>query len=112
MEKYEEYQDANGVSIGRDTRVRIAGSGKPDFETNGNPPEFFTGVIVVISDPDGDVDDEGRSIGIPPAATVLFDDGEEDTFTGEVPREYYPEMAYGYMEGPIPYVFEDIEVIK
>jgi hypothetical protein len=39
------------------------------------------GYVVEITDPDGDVDDEGRSIAINPRITVLFDDGDQDSFT-------------------------------
>ena len=43
--------------------------------------EDFRGTVQVITDPDGDADDWGRSIYIYPRVTVLFDDGQEDSFT-------------------------------
>lgn len=38
------------------------------------------GVVVSVSDAEGDVDDEGRSVAINPRVTVRFDDGGEDEF--------------------------------
>jgi hypothetical protein len=69
------YHDANGEPIDKGDRVRIAGPHKI-------PSPESSGVILSISDPDGDVDDEGRSVYYPPRVTVLFDIGDEDYFLG------------------------------
>jgi hypothetical protein len=107
--EYEEYLDANENPIKKGDRVRIANLDKRDIGDS----EFY-GTITGISDPDGDVDDEGRSIGIPPRVTILFDDGGEESFNGFIPSKYYSELAYGHEfdDVPIPYVFEDIELDK
>jgi hypothetical protein len=109
MGKYEEYLDANEDEIKKYDRVRCVGL----KETEKGNDQYY-GIIREISDPDGDVDDEGRSIGIPPTITIHFNDGSEDTFSGYVPSKYYPALAYGHEfdEEPIPYVFEDIELDK
>lgn len=62
----ERHVDADGREIVVGSRVKVAG-----FED--------TGMVVSISDPDGDVDDEGRAFGIAPRITVEWADGE-DTF--------------------------------
>lgn len=36
------------------------------------------GVVTGISDPDGDVNDYGRPVAIPPYVSVSYDDGTED----------------------------------
>ena len=60
----ERHVDADGKEIVVGTRVKIVG-------WDG------VGVVVSISDPDGDVDDEGRAFGIAPKITVEWADGEE-----------------------------------
>lgn len=42
---------------------------------------FSGGVVTRITDPDGDVNDEGRPIGINPKVSVDYDDGTADTFS-------------------------------
>lgn len=39
------------------------------------------GVVTEITDPDGDVTDEGRAYSIDPTVTVVFDNGDFDTYT-------------------------------
>jgi len=50
----------------------------PDWGT-GKAARFY-GVVTEIDDWDGDVDDNGHSISIPPRVYVLFDDGSTDSF--------------------------------
>jgi hypothetical protein len=69
------YHDAEWESFDKGDRVRLAGPNKI-------PVEESSGVIIQLSDPDGDVDDEGRSVYWPPRVTILFDDGIEDYFDG------------------------------
>lgn len=63
------------------------------------------GTVTAISDPDGDVDDEGHMIGINPCITVKWD--------GEVEKENvstYNRSSY-YMDDPW-WECEEIEVVK
>lgn len=62
------------------------------------------GTVKSFSDPDGDVDDEGRPISIPPYATVLFDDGVEEQYPGHWKGRFYDDDA--------PFEFDDFEKIK
>ena len=62
-------------------------------------------VITCITDPDGDVDDEGRMYGINPRVTVTFNDGETETFTtGTISYqrgdEYVCDDLTGAVHGP------------
>ena len=108
------YVDANGVEIVAGDRIRMAGwpwADQPVLErpvlTVGLKPLTeceACGVIVRFEDPDGDVDDEtGRSIMIPAAIHVRFDDGTEDHYQGH--------WTGGYMEDDAPWEFEDVEKI-
>lgn len=83
----ERYIDTNGVEFKVGDRVND-GRG--------------SGVVESVSDPDGDVDDEGRSITIPPRALVKFDDGEDDYFTS-----YW--TAQGPWDDDAPWQFDDLE---
>lgn len=64
------------------------------------------GRVTAISDPDGDVDDEGRTIGYNPVVTVRWDDGtKEDIAT------YNHSTGWdGYMADPV-WEAEEIEVV-
>jgi hypothetical protein len=86
----ETYVDGNGVELKIGDRVD-AGDGVP-------------GTIRAFSDPDGDVDDEGRPINIPPYATVLFDDGVEERYPGHWAGKFYDDDAL--------FEFDDFEKIK
>jgi hypothetical protein len=63
---HEHYIDANGRPFEEGSRVHVCD---------------YPGTVTRITDPDGDVDDEGRTIGINPKVTVLFDDGSDDTYS-------------------------------
>ena len=39
------------------------------------------GRVTEVSDWDGDIDDYGKPIGIPPRISVMFNDGTDDDFT-------------------------------
>lgn len=43
--------------------------------------DAVVGVVTDLGDWDGDTDDYGRTIGIPPSITVRFDDGTTEHFT-------------------------------
>lgn len=63
--------DANGAKLEVGTQVWV---GPPTDPAN-------LGVVESISDPDGDVDDEGRGVAINPSVAVKFGDGTKDAFT-------------------------------
>jgi hypothetical protein len=110
----ETYVDAKGAEISKGDRVRMAGwpweelplGERPVLTVAGEPLSAAeaSGTILSISDPDGDVGDEGRSIAIPPRITVRFDDGVEDRYPGHW-------LAAGPWDEDAPYEFEDIEKI-
>ncbi len=84
------WTDANGKPLRMDTRVRCTG----DMEAP-------AGTIVMLSDPDGDVDDEGRSIYLPARVAVRWDDYPNDA----------PELYDGAMTvDPWVYQFDDLVV--
>jgi hypothetical protein len=47
--------------------------------------------VTEITDPDGDVDDEGRSYGIPPYVRVYFDGGGKGSFRSTSTAQFYDE---------------------
>jgi hypothetical protein len=57
--------DANEVEIKVGDKVKWGDSDEPNYQ----------GVVDHFTDPEGDVDDEGRSISIDPRCYVKFDDG-------------------------------------
>lgn len=67
---YYDVTDYNGNVLTKGKRVGFEDDGK-----------WVGGVITLITDPDGDVDDEGRPVSYPPRVHVKFDDGIEDSFT-------------------------------
>lgn len=87
--------DGRPIEVG--TRVRYFDflPGHPDWGIHCLAPMYCG--TVTDADPtdwDGDVDDEGRSYGIPPHVYVLFDDGTTQGFvTGE--WEHYPRPQPG-----------------
>ena len=44
----------------------------------GDGPPVEVGTVTAITEPDGDTDDEGRIVGIPPAVIVQYDDGTQE----------------------------------
>ncbi len=60
------------------------------------------GTVISVSDPDGDVDDEGRSIYISPKATVRFDNGDEEVYSS-----FW--TATGPHDEDAPWQFDDFE---
>lgn len=52
------------------------------------------GTVTCITEPEGDVDDEGRSIGINPRITVLFDDGVKDDFNTSYQGSWYDDGKF------------------
>jgi len=99
---HEDIRDDKNNAITLGTRVRLT----PYQYNRISDPEDF-GVVTAISDPDGDVDDYGRTVGINPSVTVLFDDGTEDSFTTHC--ENAQSVFYDYAN---PYwKCEDVEVV-
>lgn len=94
--------DYDGKPVNVGTRVRYH-----DFDAN--HPEFpaarakYEGVVLEITEFDGDVDDDtGRSIVIPPDVVVRHDDGEIASYTtsewtfklvGRTPSDENPEQV-------------------
>jgi hypothetical protein len=86
-----EHIDANGKPLKVGSRVTVG------------PEPGDQGTVVSISDLEGDVDDEGRSIAIMPRVYVRFDDGVEDDFgTSNV-------GGWNYYE-PLVFQCDDLEV--
>lgn len=84
--------DGNGVEFKVGTRVIV---GDPqDAESYGR--------VRQISDPDGDVDDEGRPVYYPPRVTVQFE-GFEDVFICH-------STASGPWDEDAPFACDDLEV--
>lgn len=82
-----EHVDANGKSFAVGTRVKVGGW--LDL------PEAF-GVVTEISDLDGDVNDEGRSVVIMPRVTVKFDAGDTEVYgtTGDLGMGMYADPVF------------------
>lgn len=65
----------------------------------------ITGVITSISDPDGDVDDEGRQYGISPRVYVQFGPEDGDDFGTSW-------TAKGWWDEDAPYQCDDVEFVE
>lgn len=91
--------DSKNRSVVVGSRVRCA---PEDFDEKGRPN---TGEVVEITEPDGDVDDDGRTIGISPRVVVMYDNGDMDTYVTSTHR-YFP----GFYEEP-EWLIEDVDVI-
>jgi hypothetical protein len=81
---YYTYKDANGEKIHQDDRVVMPDDG--DCQDRGT--------IIAINDPEGDVDDEGRTVYHAPSIRVHFDNGDVESFALDTwgdPRNYYPD---------------------
>ena len=75
--------DADGKPLAVGSRVAVG------------PEPGDQGTVTSISDLDGDVDDEGRSIAIMPRVYVRFDDGVEDDFgTSNTSGSFYEQMVF------------------
>lgn len=91
------YVDAKGNTIKAGDRVRIVMPPmKVDFATEGK--------VISISDPDGDTNDYGRVVAIPPQIEILFDDGDTDTYVMSW-------ASTGWWDENAPFVTEEVEVI-
>ena len=86
--------DGKGATIAVGSRVR---AGVPDVDD--------LGTVTQITDVDGDVDDEGRSVAYLPQVHVRFDDGVEDSF-----GSYW--SATGPWDEDAPFVCDDVEVVS
>jgi hypothetical protein len=85
-------RDDNGRDLAVGSRVRLYGADSPDDY----------GVVLGVSDADGDVRD-GIPVAIPPYVRVRFDNGVEDTFPAHSTARWYDE--------PPDYRCEDVEVV-
>lgn len=85
--------DGNEIAVG--TRVHMEADASA------------TGTVTDISEWEGDVDDEGRSIGIPPYVGVEFDDGSTDSF---ITSEWEYE-GWAWDREPVAGKVEDLTVV-
>lgn len=93
--------DAGGKKLSVGDRFKLYGYvAKADRED-----KLHQGVVTAISDPDGDVDDEGRSVHYPPKITALFDDGATEDF------ETFS-LARHYMDDDYTYQCDELEKIS
>lgn len=102
--------DGNEVKVGSKVMMPLYGEAPPE------PRDI--GEVIEISDFDGDADDEGRSIIIPPDIKVKFPDGSVETYVtseweytegGWVPDEDGdPEPGWNLAEGKV----EELLVVK
>lgn len=74
-----ELRDFDGrlIKVGTSVRIFDFDPTHPDFER----PGAYVGRVVEIEEWDGDVDDDGRSISIPPRVVVEWQDGSRDTYS-------------------------------
>lgn len=103
---YGELTDFDGRRIEIGTRVRMYDyePGHPDYRSDNH--SWYQGEVIDLGEWDGDCDDEGRSIQIPPYVTVRWNDGQSSEFpTSEWEFEYsvtadWPELipALGKVE--------------
>jgi len=84
--------DANGTLLAVGSRVRCGDD---------------AGTVTQITDPDGDVVDYGRTVGINPEVKVDFDDGTEDSFT----TGYKMNWAL-YPDGPDHWDCDDLVLVR
>lgn len=83
------YRDANGDKIKKGDRVVMPCAPQEEIEDG-----TARGIILDLIDPEGDVDDEGRSVYYAPVIRVEFDNGEVDSYQMDTygnPRQYYPD---------------------
>ena len=76
--------------------------------------DYPAGTVVLISDPDGDVDDEGRPFGINPGVYVRWNDGEPPIKAATKYDPAYDEKfgtSFSYWTGDV-FVCDDLEVIR
>lgn len=85
--------DANGTQIDENALV-ICGEGEP-------------GRVTAISDPDGDMDDEGRPFGISPRVYVLWPEAEDEK---DVEAFSTMTSARWYDDDAEPWICGDLEI--
>ena len=83
--------DSAGNKFAVGDRVKVYG-----FDPENDDPKDFFGTVTHISEIDGDVDDYGRGIMIPPYVHVKMDNGED---------EHYVSYSQSYE----PFLCEDID---
>lgn len=94
------YVDGKGKRVKAGDRVVVAG-----YDPATEIREECFGTVSEIVDPDGDVNDEGRAVGINPRVKVDFEDGSEDSFVGHW-------TCSGPGDEGAPFRFDDIEVVE
>jgi hypothetical protein len=96
------------IEIGKRVRICDFDPTHPDYDN----PQSYYGIVTDLGEWDGDHDDEGRSISIPPYVTVLFEDGFKYKF---ITTEWDLSSCYDYKNGcwdePENGKVEDIRVI-
>lgn len=74
-----------------------------------SPRDNIFGIVTDLGEWEGDVDDEGRSIGIRPHVTVQWEDGTTDSFITS-------EWEYGYRDDyfpePVSGKVEELDVVE
>lgn len=81
--------DSRRIEIGTRVRLWDFEPGHPDWTENLTPLSNYTGEVIDLGEWDGDVDEDGRSIQIPPYVTVRWDGGGSSEFiTSEWDFEY------------------------
>lgn len=94
-----DYVDSADVPLTVGAFVSIVGA----VVEESDPPETWIGRVTAIVEPDGDSDDEGRSIVRGPLLDVRFGDGMEDRFTGR--------WLGGWFDDDGPFRFEDVLIV-
>lgn len=92
----EQVVDSKGNVLSVGDRIRCYG-----FDPEKDKYENYHGRITEISDIDGDVDDWGRSIMIPPYVYVTYLDGDQDHF-----------ITQQQDWGESPFLCEDIDKVE
>lgn len=97
------YVDAKREPLAVGAKVQIFGF-EPTTVKGVLDPGVGVGTVTAISDPDGDVNGEGRVVGIDPVVTVLWPDGGEERFTARW-------LATGPWDDGAPFGCDDLEVM-
>lgn len=109
---YGELQDFDGRRIEIGTRVRWYDydPSHPDYRSDNH--SWYWGEITDLGEWDGDVDEDGRSIQIPPYVTVRWDDSGSSEFITSEWEFMYRAVLYDYAEQyPVRGKVEELAVI-
>jgi hypothetical protein len=101
-------EDYDGRLIDVGTRVRYYDYDPHHPDWSRSNDDRYIGTVVEITDWDGDCDDEGRSISIPPDVVVEFSDGSRESY-GTCDWQY--PHSYGYDAVPTEGKVEELAVV-